>query len=342
MCGRFSLRLAHQEIQEVQGYNLDHINEWINRDHFVPRYNIAPRSQAPVIRRRNPGGADASNEYSPNQLVMQTMKWGLVPHWSKFEDKNLNTMNARSENLISGGGMWNSIKGRKRCVVVCQGYHLFTHSQRYFQSFSYFHRYYEWLSKGRDKLPHFTKPKNGKVMLLAGLYDSVQLQDQSDTLWSFTIVTTTASNEFSWLHDRQPVILSTREDLDQWLDTSSQKWSEDLVKIVSRAYTKDSPLECYQVPKEVGKVGTESSSFILPIAARKDGIEAMFSKQKQAQPSSSKRKREMEEPKREAVAKADESEDDIEILDSPPSGKKAFKTLAKWLYLLVHLLWRTL
>lgn len=33
------------------------------------------------------------------------------------------------------------------------------------------------------------------------------------------------------------------------------------------------------MPKEVGKVGTESPSFIEPVAKRKDGIEAMFSKQ---------------------------------------------------------------
>jgi hypothetical protein len=43
-------------------------------------------------------------------------------------------------------------------------------------------------------------------------------------------------------------------------------------------------LSCsYQVPKEVGKVGTESSTFIEPISNRKDGIQAMFSKQRQSQ-----------------------------------------------------------
>ena len=35
----------------------------------------------------------------------------------------------------------------------------------------------------------------------------------------------------------------------------------------------------YQVPKEVGKVGTESPTFIQPVAGRKDGIQAMFAKQ---------------------------------------------------------------
>jgi putative SOS response-associated peptidase YedK len=49
------------------------------------------------------------------------MKWGLIPHWSKFEDNTLNTINARAENLAEGGGMWGSIKGKKRCAVPCQG-----------------------------------------------------------------------------------------------------------------------------------------------------------------------------------------------------------------------------
>jgi hypothetical protein len=47
-------------------------------------------------------------------------------------------------------------------------------------------------------------------------------------------------------------------------------------------------MSSYQVPKEVGKVGTESRTFIEPIANRKDGIQAMFSRQKQAQSSPTK------------------------------------------------------
>jgi putative SOS response-associated peptidase YedK len=36
--------------------------------------------------------------------------------------------------------------------------------------------YYEWLKKGKDKIPHFTKRPDGKIMLLAGLWDSVQYE----------------------------------------------------------------------------------------------------------------------------------------------------------------------
>ncbi|KAJ3813133.1 hypothetical protein F5876DRAFT_35855 [Lentinula aff. lateritia] len=318
LCDNFQPDVIQHELDR---YNLPVI-QWIDQDQFVPRYNIAPRSLAPVIRHSSPKNSarmgTESLEDSSHQLVMQTMKWGLVPHWSKYEDKSLNTINARSENLVTGGGMWNSLRGRKRCVVVCQGY-------------------YEWLPKGKDKIPHFIKPKSGHLLLLAGLYDSVELQDRTDTLWSFSIVTTAASNEFAWLHDRQPVILSTQEDIDQWLDTSSQRWSEDLAQMVSRAYTKDSPLECYQVPKEVGKIGMESSSFILPISVRKDGIEAMFSKQKQAQRTSAtkstpnmKRKHDRVSSKSAEILATkieDGSDSDIEILEHrPPSAKKVPKT----------------
>jgi putative SOS response-associated peptidase YedK len=92
------------------------VREWRDEEAFEPRHNIAPHSRGVVIRRQESDGSGSSED-----LLMQTMKWGLVPHWSKHEDKTLSTSNARAENLVSEGGMWASIKGRKRCVVVCEG-----------------------------------------------------------------------------------------------------------------------------------------------------------------------------------------------------------------------------
>lgn len=45
-------------------------------------------------------------------------------------------------------------------------------------------------------------------------------------------------------------------------------------------------LRSYQVPKEVGKIGTESPTFIEPVTARKDGIQAMFARQTAKTPTS--------------------------------------------------------
>jgi hypothetical protein len=57
----------------------------------------------------------------------------------------------------------------------------------------------------------------------------------------------------------------------------------------------------FQVPKEVGRVGTESPSFVEPITSRKDGIQALFSKQRQtsfhptSSPATPKVKRKLED-----------------------------------------------
>ena len=131
----------------------------------MPRYNVAPRTHAPVIRRAQPGEP---------ALIMHSMRWGLVPHWSKAEPPTLNTINARAENLEeSSGGMWGSLKGRKRCVVVAQGY--VQEDRREYLRFHASCRYYEWLKKGTQRIPHFTRHKDRRLMLFAGLYDSATL-----------------------------------------------------------------------------------------------------------------------------------------------------------------------
>ncbi len=76
-----------------------------------------------MVRRRDPGASSNEREaLDDGALAMHTMKWGLVPHWSKYEDTTLNTINARCETLVEGGGgMWGSIKGKKRCAIPCEG-----------------------------------------------------------------------------------------------------------------------------------------------------------------------------------------------------------------------------
>lgn len=37
-------------------------------------------------------------------------------------------------------------------------------------------RYYEWQTKGKHKKPFFTKRNDGRLLLMAGLYDSVVLE----------------------------------------------------------------------------------------------------------------------------------------------------------------------
>jgi SOS response associated peptidase (SRAP) len=66
---------------------------------------------------------------------------------------------------------------------------------------------------------------------------------QSEPLWTFTIVTTAASSSFSWLHDRQPVILNSQDALDRWLDTSTQTWDPKLSRLLDPYNDSHAPLE---------------------------------------------------------------------------------------------------
>jgi len=141
------------------------------------------------------------------------------------------------------------------------------------------HSFFEWLNKGKDKIPHFTKRTGAQepLMCLAGLWDSVTYKGTSEELHTFTIITTSSNKYLSFLHDRMPVILADRDSIETWLDTSSGQWSDSLAQLL-KPFAQDDGLVSYPVPKEVGKVGNQSSDFLKPISQRKGNIMSFFNK----------------------------------------------------------------
>lgn len=131
-------------------------------------YNFAPSYSGLVYRGEYRRSADAQDEgAAPNEAhsqgtavsyKLQTMQWGLVPSWSKRNPNYgslMKTINCRDDSLSTHGGLWASIKGRKRCLVLAEGF-------------------YEWLRSGKSRIPHYVKRKDGKLMCLAGLWDCVE------------------------------------------------------------------------------------------------------------------------------------------------------------------------
>ena len=103
---------------------------------------------------------DEEQEQGEIRYKLQSMKWGLIPFWTKRNPdygSMLKTINCRDDSLIENRGMWNTMKQKKRCMVIAQGF-------------------YEWLKKGKDKVPHYVKRKDGKLMCFAGLWDCVQYE----------------------------------------------------------------------------------------------------------------------------------------------------------------------
>lgn len=216
-----------------------------------------------AVNDKQPEDEETSTEASPKATVSATkkqtfdyelkgMKWGLIPFWTKRSPdygSMMRTINCRDDSLIDSRGMWNTMKQRKRCIVVAQGF-------------------YEWLKKGKDKIPHFVKRKDGQLMLFAGLWDCVKYEDVTDKLYTYAIITTDSNKQLNFLHDRMPVILDPNTDaLKLWLDPTVNKWCDELQSLL-KPY--EGELECYPVNKEVGKVGNNSPDFIIPIDSKEN------------------------------------------------------------------------
>ncbi|KAK3714432.1 hypothetical protein LTR37_007738 [Vermiconidia calcicola] len=189
---------------------------------------------------------------------LQSAKWGLIPFWTKRSPdygSMLRTINCRDDSLIENRGMWNTMKQRKRCIVLAEGF-------------------YEWLKKngGKEKVPHFVKRKDGGLMCFAGLWDCVQYEDVPqeavEKLYTYTVITTDSNKALKFLHDRMPVILEPgSEEMKRWLDPSNVGWNKELQSML-KPFAGE--LECYPVDKAVGKVGNNSPSFVVPVDSKEN------------------------------------------------------------------------
>ncbi|CAG8505164.1 3905_t:CDS:2 [Diversispora eburnea] len=207
---------------------------WLDRGNYQTSYNVAPTSYQPVIRM----------EHGSKQTVVHTMKWGLVPCWSKSLPNSMKTANCRDDSLIGNGkSMFSSMKNAKRCIVLVQGF-------------------YEWLTKGKQKIPYYFKRKDGELLFFAGLYDSVRLPE---LLFTYTIITTSPAKFMSHIHNRMPVILEKESsgDIANWLNPDI-RWNSELAALL-KPYEREDELECYQVTQDVNKVGTDSPRFVKPV-----------------------------------------------------------------------------
>ncbi|KAF2449492.1 DUF159-domain-containing protein [Karstenula rhodostoma CBS 690.94] len=286
MCGRYALALRPSEVRQQLEQSQMPVDSAPDDDDVRQSYNFAPGYHGLVYRADGPeprtstsnnqhheeqGKQDdstsvpAAGHVDSTKYKLQAMKWGLVPVWTKRNPdygSMLKTINCRDDSLYDDRGMWTSMKKKKRCIVVAQGF-------------------YEWLKKnnGKEKIPYFTKRKDGQLMCFAGLYDCVQFDDSEEKLYTYTVITTDSNKQLKFLHDRMPVILDNGSDaIKTWLDPDRKEWSTDLQSLL-QPY--DGELECYPVSKEVGKVGNNSPQFVVPVnsAANKSNIANFFGNQ---------------------------------------------------------------
>lgn len=86
---------------------------------YHPTTNMAPTSFVPVLYR--------SSSSEESQVTLEPMRWGLLPAGTKSIPRGgdmIKTINARSDTILSGRGLWSPLfKAGKRGVVFVQGFY---------------------------------------------------------------------------------------------------------------------------------------------------------------------------------------------------------------------------
>ena len=183
MCGRFTLT---QDINTVARTIMSPRAVAVPPTlQTAPRYNIAPTQD--VVTVMNNGS-----------LHLDTLRWGLIPSWSKEENIGSRMINARAETLAEKPS-FKRLLHNKRCLVVTDGF-------------------YEWRQESgtKSKTPMYMTLKSKEPFAFAGLWDSWRSPD-GQQIRTCTIITTEPNELLATIHNRMPAIL-TPEARNAWLD----------------------------------------------------------------------------------------------------------------------------
>jgi len=245
MCGRFVSARQRQEL----------IDEFlVERDEvatdLAPDYNVAPTDPIYAVLTRV--GREGRDERAARELRL--VRWGLVPSWAKDRSGGARLINARAE-TIAVKPSFRSAFARRRCLIPADGY-------------------YEWRPLGgREhgrprKQPYYIHRADGRGMAFAGIYElwrdaALPGDHPAAWLWTGAIITTRATDDVGWVHDRMPMVVSG-EHWDDWLDPATGD-ADSLLAAITPAASDD--LQTRPVSAAVNSVANDGPALIAPLGA---------------------------------------------------------------------------
>lgn len=219
MCGRIS----------TAGLSADALRAHFDIDSAFPftlSYNIAPTLQIPAIIEKN------------SHRKLEAFRWGLIPHWAKDKNILVSAFNARAETVAHKPLFRDAIKS-KRCLVLASGF-------------------YEWQKQGGRKQAYYIHRADGQPLAFAGLWDLWEDNVTGEAIESCTIITTTATQQMSQIHERMPVVLES-ELYDTWLDAEFN--DTNVLQDILTA-SRDDVLEIYPVSNYVNNARNDGAQCI--------------------------------------------------------------------------------
>jgi putative SOS response-associated peptidase YedK len=231
MCGRAYETYTDDELR------MRYVNERWKRNpswgsqKVTRNYNLSPTQTAPVVLVR-----DA-------ELSVEFMRWGLIPFWAKDVKSvvKFSLINARGEEIEEKRAYKQAFE-RRRCIVPLSGF-------------------FEWLRPQEGpKRPFAIHLKNEPIMSVAGVWEHWQSKDTGELIDSFSIITTSANDAMSGIHDRMPVILE-RKDEAAWLDPENH----DVAALKKLLVPSHQQLELFEVSTRVNSPRNNSPEVLEPV-----------------------------------------------------------------------------
>lgn len=223
MCGRYAINQTGRHLAAT------YVVDWIVDPPPLPRFNIAPQTEAPVLRTRRDGS-----------LALDVQRWGLIPYWAKDATISRRTINARCETAATTPAFRTALE-RRRCIVPASGF-------------------FEWKGMAGRKLPYWLHPADGAPMDMAGVWESWRPAPDAPPVRTFAILTTAANRDVATLHDRMPLLVRPG-DRDAWLDPATPA----AVYTALMQPPPEGTLAAHPVSLAVNRAGSEGPELIAPV-----------------------------------------------------------------------------
>jgi putative SOS response-associated peptidase YedK len=213
MCGRYTLAGKMVDLEK-------HYRAKLQGEARGNSYNIAPSQQSPVIL-----------NIFPDQIRYET--WGLVPFWTKPDEKPRMLINTRADSLLTKPGFKRYLKN-KRCLVPASGF-------------------YEWKNDADGKQPWLIRLASREFFSFAGIWEEYA-NKEGELIYTFSIITTGPNRLMREIHDRMPVILPEEHE-ESWL-----KGATDVQESSLLIPYRDEEMIAYPVSRKVNSPSNNDES----------------------------------------------------------------------------------
>ena len=195
--------------------------------------------QIPIRWNGPPGDRYALCRTDGGHREIARVRWGLVPAWARTSD--FAPHNARAETAAVKPTFRDAWR-RRRAVLPVNGW-------------------YEWRREtGRARTPFLIADAEDGILHLAALWD--RWNGPAGPLDGFTVLTTTPRDEVAAIHHRQPAVLESEAEVDDWLDPGAPHGR--LTALAARPGTQ--PLRINQVSAAINNPRNDSRWLLEPAA----------------------------------------------------------------------------